>query len=285
MTSLRQRMLHDLRIRGRSENTQKAYILQIKKFAEHFKQSPEKLGLDEIRAYQIYLIEQRRASRSQLVQFVAAARFLYTVTLNLDWKLTRIPYPKKAKRLPDVLSEEEVKRLIDVVGNPKHRAILTTLYAVGLRVSEACQLRVCDVSSSRMLMRVEQGKGAKDRYVPICQSLLHELRAYWKKCRPAHYMFPGRGGRAISSRHIYRVCRDAGEAAGIRQRVHPHLLRHSFATHLLDRGANILQIQAILGHTSLKTTATYIHLSQKCLQSTCNPLDLLIGPTKEEDAA
>ncbi len=148
MTPLRQRMIHDLNIRGRSENTQKAYILQIKKFAEHFKQSPEKLGLDEIRAYQIYLIEQRRASRSQLVQFVAAARFLYTVTLNLDWKLTRIPYPKKAKRLPDVLSEEEVKRLIDVVRNPKHRAIVTTIYAAGLRVSEACQLRVSHIDSS-----------------------------------------------------------------------------------------------------------------------------------------
>lgn len=285
MTSLRQRMLDDLRIRGRSENTQKAYIQQIKKFAVHYKQSPENLGLDEIRAFQIYLVEHRQVSRSQLVQFVAAARFLYTVTLNRDWNLQRIPYPKKEKRLPDVLTEEQVKRLIDVVRNQKHRAILTTLYAAGLRVSEACQLRVCDVGSSRMLLRIEQGKGAKDRYVPMCQALLQELRAYWKKCRPAHYMFPGRRGRPISSRHIYRVCRDAGEAAGIRQRVHPHLLRHSFATHLVDRGANILQIQAILGHTSLKTTAKYIHLSQRYLQSTPNPLDLLIDTPQEDDAA
>jgi site-specific recombinase XerD len=257
----------------------------MKKFAEHYKQSPENLGLDEIRAYQIYLVEHQRVSRSQLVQFVAAARFLYTVTLSRDWNLERIPYPKREKRLPDVLTEEEVKRLIDVVRNRKHRAILTTLYAAGLRVSEACQLRVCDVDSSRMLLRVEQGKGAKDRYVPMCRALLQELRAYWKQYRPARYMFPGRRGRAITSRHIYRVCRDAGEAAGIRQSVHPHLLRHSFATHLLDRGANILQIQAILGHTSLKTTAKYIHLSQASLQSTPNPLDLLVDTPQEDDAA
>jgi len=285
MTTLRQRMLHDLRIRGRSEHTQKAYILRIKKFAEHFGTSPEKLGLEEIRAYQIYLVEHQRASQSQLIQFVAAARFLYTVTLDRDWKMTKIPYPKKPKRLPEVLSEEEIKRFIDAVRNRKHRAILTTLYATGARVSEACQLRVSDLDSSRMLVRIEQGKGAKDRYVPMCRALLHELRAYWKQCCPTRYLFPGRRGRPITSRHVYRVCRDAGEAAGIRQAVHPHLLRHSFATHLLDRGANILQVQAILGHTCLKTTANYIHLSQQSLQSTPNPLDLLIEPTDEEDAA
>ena len=285
MTPLRQQMLYDLRIRGRSENTQKAYALQIKQFAQHFGKSPEQLGPEEIRAYQIYLVEHKQASMSALTQFVAAARFLYTVTLKRDLKLTEIPYPKKPKRLPEVLSEQEAKRLIDAVRNRKHRAILTTLYATGLRVSEVCQLRVSDVDSSRMLVRVEQGKGAKDRYVPMCRTLLDELRAYWKQCRPTHYMFPGRRGRPIASRHIYRVCRDAGEAAGIRQVVHPHLLRHSFATHLLDRGANILQVQAILGHTCLKTTARYIHISQECLQRTINPLDLLSDSADKGDAA
>lgn len=285
MTPLRQQMLHDLRLRGRSVHTQKAYIHQIKKFAEHFRQSPEQLGLDQIRAYQIYLLEHRQASRSQLGQFSAAARFLYTVTLNREWNVEMIPYPKREKRLPHVLSEEEVKQLIDGVRNQKHRAILSTIYAAGLRVSEACHLRVSDVDSSRMLVRVEQGKGAKDRYVPMCRALQQELRDYWKKFRPSHYLFPGRRGRPIATRHVYRVCRDAGEAAGIRQSVNPHLLRHSFATHLLDRGANILQIQAILGHTCLKTTAKYIHLSQQSLQSTPNPLDLLVDPPNQEDAA
>jgi integrase/recombinase XerD len=287
MTTLRQRMLQDLRIRGRSEHTQKAYIHQIKKFAKHFGTSPEKLGLKEIRANQIFLVEHQRASQSSLIQFVAAARFLYTVTLDRDWKLTKIPYPKKPKRLPEILNEEQVKRFLDVVRNRKHRAILTTLYATGVRVSEGCRLRVSDIDGSRMLIRVNQGKGAKDRCVPMCRALLNELREYWTQSRPDSYLFPGRRGRPITSRHVYRVCRDAGVAAGIGQTVHPHLLRHSFATHLLDHGANILQVQAILGHASLKTTAHYIHLSQQCLQSTPNPLDLLIEPeaTDEEDVA
>jgi site-specific recombinase XerD len=286
MTPLQKKMLGDLRIRGRSENTQKAYVLQIKKFAEHFGTPPDKLGLDEIRAYQVYLVEHKRASLSQLTQFVAATRFLYTVTLDREWTIGKVPYPKLPKRLPEILTEQDVNKLIASVSNKKHRAILTTLYAAGLRVSEACGLRVSDVDSQRMMLRVEQGKGAKDRYVPLARTLLNELRDYWRQYRPSRYMFPGRRGRPLTSRHVYRVCVDAGKAAGIRQSVNPHLLRHSFATHLLDRGANILQVQAILGHTSLQTTSNYIHLSQSQLRNMPNPLDLFVDPpAKDEDAA
>lgn len=205
----------------------------------------------------------------------AAARFLYHKTLGREWKIDKIPYPKKSKSLPDVLSEQQVKKLLEVFSNRKHRALLTAIYAAGLRVSEACGLRVADIQSDRMLIRVNQGKGAKDRYVPMAETLLDRLREYWQQYQPTHYLFPGRRGKPLSSRHIYRVCVDAGLAAGIRQKVNPHLLRHSFATHLMDRGANILQVQAILGHASLHTTALYVHLSKRCLQQAVNPLDLL----------
>lgn len=284
MTPLRQRMLEDLQILGRAENTQKAYIQQIKKFAEHFGRSPEHLGLEEIRAYQIYLLQHKQASRNHICLFVAAARFLYHKTLGRNWEINRIPYPKKTKAIPEVLSEQQVKKLLEVFSNRKHRALLTTIYAAGLRVSEACGLRVADIESDRMLLRVNQGKGAKDRYVPLSDTLLVKLREYWEQYRPTHYLFPGRRGKPISSRHIYRVCVDAGRAAGIRQTVNPHLLRHSFATHLMDRGANILQVQAILGHASIRTTALYIHLSKKYLQRAVNPLDLLMDPPGTEES-
>ena len=221
MTPLRQRMLEDLRIKGRSENTQRSYIEKIKHFAEHFGKSPEHLGPEEIRAYQVYLIEYKRDSRSQLKQFVAAARFLYRKTLPREWAIDSLPYPKQAQRLPTVLSEQEVKQLLDSVINIKHQAIMMTLYSAGLRVAEACELRVADIDSGRMVIRVDQGKGAKDRYVELSNTLLYQLREYWKKFRPQDYLFPGRRGRPITTRHVYRVCVDAGLAAGIRKTTNP----------------------------------------------------------------
>jgi len=194
MTPLRQRMLEDLQLLGRAENTQKAYVQQIKKFAEHFGCSPEHLGLEEIRAYQVYLLQHKQASKNQISQFAAAARFLYHKTLGREWEIDRIPYPKKSKSLPDVLSEQQVKKLLEVFHNRKHRALLTAIYAAGLRVSEACGLRVADIQSDRMLIRVNQGKGAKDRYVPMAVTLLDRLREYWQQYQPTHYLFPGRRG-------------------------------------------------------------------------------------------
>ena len=202
MTPLRQRMLEDLQIRGRAVNTQRSYIEKIKHFAEHFGESPERLGPEEIREYQVYLVNFKRDSRSQLAQFVAAARFLYGVTLQRKWAIASLPYPKSPRKLPTVLSEQEVKQLLESVINIKHRAILMTLYSAGLRVAEACELRVTDIDSGRMVIRVDQGKGAKDRYVQLSETLLHQLREYWKKFRPQHCLFLGRRGRPITTRHV-----------------------------------------------------------------------------------
>ena len=285
MTPLRQRMIEDLQIKGRAENTQRSYIEKSKHFAEHFGKSPEHLGPDEIRAYQVYLINYKRDSKSQLKQFVAAARFLYGVTLQKEWMIDKLPYPKQSKKLPTVLSEQEVKKVLDSVINVKHRAILMTLYSGGLRVAEACDLRVTDIDSQRMVIRVDQGKGAKDRYVPLADVLLQQLREYWKKFRPQTCLFPGRRGRPITTRHVYRVCVDAGKAAGIRKTTNPHCFRHSLATHMLERGANILEIQAILGHTNLSTTAKYLHVIRRSSRASINPLDDIMGMGSEEDAA
>ncbi len=277
MKPLRKRMLEDLRIRGRAENTQKSYLERIAQLAKHFGKSPDQLGPEEIRAYQVYLLEYKRVSLSHLTQFVAAARFLYGITLERDWAVKKIPHPKRPKKLPEVLSDEEVKQLLDFIVNLKHRAIITTLYGVGLRVSEVCQLAIRDVDSKRMTIRVRQAKGAKDRYVPLPAFLLQTLRAYWKQYRPDTILFPGRrSDRPISTRHVYRVCVDAARAARITKHTTPHSLRHSFATHMLEHGANILDLQAILGHASLKSTARYLHVSSKSLRAAPSPLDAIM---------
>lgn len=285
MTPLRQRMIEDLQIKGRSENTQRSYMEKIKHFAEHFGKSPERLGPEEIRAYQVYLINFKRNSKSQLTQFVCAARFLYGVTLKRSWTISALPYPKKSHKLPTVLSEQEVKQVLESVINLKHRTIMMALYGAGLRVSEACQLRVSDIDSQRMVIRVDQGKGAKDRYVELAETLLHQLREYWRKFEPQDCLFPGRRGRPITTRHVYRVCVDAGLAAGIRKTTNPHCFRHSIATHKLERGENILEIQAFLGHSSLSTTAKYLHLLGGANRKTVNPLDDLMGKRRKDDVA
>lgn len=277
MKPLRKRMLEDLRIRGRAKNTQKIYLARIAQLAKHFGKSPDELGPEEIRAYQVYLLEYKRVSLSHLTQFVAAARFLYGITLERDWAVKKIPHPKRPKKLPEVLSDEEVKQLLDFIVNLKHRAIITTLYGVGLRVSEVCQLATRDVDSKRMTIRVRQAKGAKDRYVPLPAFLLKTLRAYWKQYRPDTILFPGRrSDRPISTRHVYRVCVDVARVAGITKHTTPHSLRHSFATHMLEHGANILDLQAILGHASLKSTAHYLHVSSKSLRAAPSPLDAIM---------
>jgi site-specific recombinase XerD len=281
MTPLRQRMLEDLEIRGRAKNTQKSYIQHIARFAKHFQKSPDLLGPEEVRAYQVYLLKYNGASPGQLRQFVAAARFLYGVTLEKDWAIKKIAYPTAPKRLPVILSEAEVRQLLNSVVNLKHRAILMTLYAAGLRVSEACYLRVADIDSQRMTIRIVQGKGHKDRYVVLSSCLLSTLREYWKAFRPFPHLFSGKGNRPITTRHVYRVCVDAAKSAGLKKHTTPHTLRHTFATHLLERGANILQVQAMLGHGSLKTTSRYLHLSAKGFQATPSPLDMIMNDPRE----
>jgi integrase/recombinase XerD len=276
MTPLRQRMIEDMRVRNLSANTQQLYVDRVAKFAQYFGKSPEQLGPEDIRTYQVYLISQKRASSSMLQQTVCALRFLYRTTLGKEWTLQYIPLPKKEQKLPVVLSQDEISRFLESLPNLKHRAFLMTAYATGLRVSEVASLRVADIDSQRMMIRIEQGKGWKDRYVMLSPNLLEVLRAYWKVARPKDWLFPGRPPiRPITRECIHQVCVKAAAAAGLTKRVSVRALRHAFATHLLESGTNIRVIQILLGHRSLRTTARYTHVSAATICSTCSPLDLL----------
>lgn len=276
MTPLRQRMIEDMRVRNLSPNTQQLYIDRVARFARYFGKSPELLGPEDVRTYQVYLIHQKRASSSALQQTVCALRFLYRNTLGKEWALPYIPAPKREKKLPVVLSQEEVSRFFEHLPNLKHRALIITAYATGMRVSEVVSLRAADIDSDRMMIRVEQGKGRKDRYVMLSPNLLELLRAYWKVARPADWLFPGqRPGTHLTAKRVLQVCIKAGAAAGLTKRATVRALRHSFATHLLEAGANIRVIQVLLGHRSLRTTARYTHVSRETICSTSSPLDQL----------
>jgi site-specific recombinase XerD len=275
-------MIEDMRVRNFSLNTQRIYVDRVAKFAKHFGKSPELLGPEEIRTYQLYLIHNRNASWSMLDQTVCALRFFFRNTLGKEWTIRHIPGPKKPITLPVVLSPDEVSRFFEKIHNLKHRAILMTAYAAGLRVSEVTSLRPSDIDSQRMVIRIEQGKGRKDRYVMLSPNLLELLRAYWKVVRPIGLLFPGRyPDRPITREAIYKVCLQATKAAGLNKKVTVRALRHCFATHLLEAGANLRVIQILLGHRSLRTTARYTHVSTATLCSTVSPLDLLTQTVEE----
>lgn len=281
MTPLRRRMLEDLRVRNYSVRTQETYIGRVADFAKHFDASPEELGPEEIRSYQLHLVE-RGVSWSLFNQSVCALRFLYRVTVPVEWKVEQIPFAKREKRLPTVLSPEEVARLLGAVRNRKHRALLMTIYSAGLRVSEATHLQVQDIDSQRMLIRVRQGKGRKDRQVMLSPVLLKELRDYARSCRLALWLFPGAvPTKPMDVTGVQRACHAARRHAGIQKPVTPHVLRHSFATHLLEDGADLPVIQELLGHTDVRTTRRYTHVALPRLQATRSPLDRLdLSPEK-----
>lgn len=284
MTPLRQRMIEDLTIRNYSPRTIKVYVNRLAQFAQHFGQAPDRLGPAEIRAFQVFLIQTKKASWSQFNQSVCALRFFYRVCLGKTWMIQHIPFPKQPKRLPVVLSPAQVQRLFEATGNLKHRTILMTLYATGLRIAEALALQLGDIDSARMLIRVRQGKGAKDRYVPLSDTLLEHLRHYWRTYRPGHWLFPSTDPRrALSASAVQRVCSKAAHRAGLGKRVSPHTLRHSFATHHLESGTNLKTIQVLLGHGSLKTTARYLHVAAQGPSQQGKTLDLL-APALEAQA-
>jgi integrase len=262
MTPLRQRFLDDLRLRNYSPRTRKTYLDHVVRFARHFRRSPERLGPEEIRAYQLHLLNERHASWSLFNQAVCALRFLYRVTLRAPFPVDMIPYGKKPKTLPDVLGRDEVARLFALVPRPFERLMLQTAYACGLRASEVLALKVADIDGGRMLLWVRHGKGGKDRAVPLSPALLEALRRHWLAYRPATWLFPGHGpdGRR-SLGGLQRVCRRAVLAAGFAKKVSLHTLRHSYATHLLEAGVDLLTIQRLLGHRDLQTTARYVHLT------------------------
>ena len=284
MTALRQRMLEDMQVRNFSPHTQSTYVLQVAQFARHFQQSPEGLGPEEIRAYQIYLTNERKLAVASILIAVAALRFLYTVTLKKTWRVEDIiPAPKKPQRLPVVLSPDEVLQFLACVPSPKHRAILTTCYAAGLRISEVLHLRPTDIDSRRMVIRVDQGKGQKDRYVMLSPKLLELLRTWWRVERSSAWLFPGdRPGQAISKDAVEQACQKARRRCGIPKPITPHLLRHAFAVHLLEAGTDVRTIQLLLGHRSLATTARYLRIATIKVCATTSPLDWLPCPVTPE---
>lgn len=277
MTPLRQRMLEDMQVRNLSPHTQQSYVQRVSQFARHFGKSPEGLGSAEIRAYQVYLINEKRLAPKSISTAVSALRFLYTITLKKDWLVADvIPAPKVPQTLPVVLSPEEVLQFLACVASLKHRTILTTCYAAGLRISEAIALTTPAIDSRRMVIRVEQGKGQKDRYVMLSPKLLEILRDWWRRERPTSWLFPGdRPGQHISKDAVDQACQKARRRSRIPKPVTPHSLRHAFAVHLLEAGTDVRTIQLLLGHRSLATTARYLRIATTKVCSTTSPLDLL----------
>lgn len=275
MTMLRERMQQDMRIRNLSPRTQACYLGHVDQFGKHFGRSPETLDLEHIRAYQVHLVEVKKASWSAFNQAVCALRFLYGVTLGKDWAIEHIPHAKREKKLPSVLSRDEVRRVLDAVRNARQRVLLTTIYAAGLRLSEALSLKVGDVDSERMVLHVRRGKGGKDRMVPLSPVLLEQLREYWRRDRPRTYLFPGaKPDKPLNPTSVQKAMQMAHLRSGIRKPASVHTLRHCYATHLLESGTDLRRIQSWLGHTSLNTTAVYLHV---CSATTGgrSPLDAL----------
>jgi site-specific recombinase XerD len=272
-------MLEELQRRNYSSETIRAYIHAVKQYAEHFNCSPDKLGPEHIREYQLHMVKRKLAAHTIKAQS-SALRFLYVRTLRRHHMLEHIPMPKTPVKLPKILSREEIAHLIDGSSNLMHRAILMTLYSTGMRRSELCSLQVSDIDSARNIIHIRNGKRGRDRDVPLSAKLLETLREYWRWMKPKTWLFPGyqkgwRADVAICDKVVWCACKQAAKNAGIEKRVTPHLLRHSYATHLLEAGADLRTIQLLLGHVELKHTVIYLHLSQRHLQAVPNPIDEL----------
>jgi integrase/recombinase XerD len=278
MTPLRQRFLDDMRIRNYAARTIECYLAVVSRFAKHFGRSPEHLGAEEIRSFQIHLLHEQ-VSWSQFNQAVCALRLFYGITLGRPEVVKMIPFGKRPKTLPSVLSPEEVKRLLEAAHVRHERILLSTTYACGLRISEVVSLQVTDIDAARMVVHVRQGKGAKDRLVPLSARLLAELRGWWQQHRTRPWLFPGIiADRPVSVGGVQRMFRRVLQRSGVNKAASMHTLRHSYATHLLEAGVNVVTLQKLLGHNDLQTTAQYLHLSTQHLQQTPSLLDLLVLP-------
>jgi len=279
ISPLRQRMIDDMTVRNFAPNTILCYLKQVSYFSQHFGKSPHRLGPEEIRSYQIYLAKERKVGISSRTVAVSALRFLYHVTLKQDRIIEMIPFPKQEYPLPVIVSPEEVLRLLEAAPSLTHQVIFSTMYGTGLRVSEALHLRVADLDSQRMMIRIEQGKGHRDRYVPLSPKLLELLRTYWRKLRPQPWLFPGQfPNQPLRREAVSDAIARASERAGLKKHISPHSLRHAYAVHLLEAGTDIRKIQLLLGHRSLSTTARYLRLATTTVCATTSPLDLLPLP-------
>jgi len=282
VNQLRQLMLEELHRRNFAATTIRTYLHGVEHFSRYFRRRPDQLGAEDIRKYQAALFTQFKFSPNTVILRLASLRFFYIHVLKRGWSIAETPYPKKVRRLPGVLSQEEVARLIEAADTPFHRILLMTLYATGARRAEAARLKVGDIDSQRMVVHIHEGKGGKDRDVMLSPKLLEELRIYWRGLRrkPKEWLFPGNrwhtSSRPVTTKVLWSACQIAAERASLdNRRIHPHTLRHCFATHLLEAGADLRTIQILLGHRDLEVTTVYLHLSQRHLSATASPLDAL----------
>lgn len=273
-----QRMRDDMRVRNLSAATQRSYAKYTSDYAAFFGARPEALDSSHVREFQLHLIDHRKLSWGAFNVAVCALRFLYRVTLGASWAVISIPYPRRPRKLPVVLSLDEVRQFFVAIHSLRYRAILITAYSAGLRISEVVRLKVTDIDSSRMVIRIEQGKGGKDRYVMLAPPLLTLLRTYWRAVRPATWLFPStrHPDRHISTAAVADACRRTRYCSGLNKPVTVHLLRHSFATHLLEAGTDLRTIQLLLGHKSLATTAVYTHVARTTVCATASPLERVL---------
>jgi site-specific recombinase XerD len=276
MTPLRGRMIEDLKLRNYALNTQKAYIWHVEKFAKYFKRSPEELGYNEIREYLLYLREKEKCSLSHMKQAVGALRFFYKYTLDQEWLKERIKYPRGIMKLPRAVSREEVRVFLQAVEDERCKVALTLMYATGLRLNEALSLKVSDINSKEMYILVREGKGNRERHALLSLNLLKVLRRYWKQYHPKEYLFSGKSKGRLGESVIQKACLVASKKCGAKPPITAHVLRHSFATHLLESGADIRVIAELLGHTSLKTTLLYTHVSTRIHRTVRDPLSELV---------
>jgi integrase/recombinase XerD len=276
MTPLRRRMIDDMTLRNFTKATIKSYVRAVARFARYFHSSPDLLGREHVRSYLLHLLNEQHVSHSYYKLTRCALRFFYRETLGRDDVPASLAPVKQPRSLPVVLGPDELARFFAAIKNLKHRALLMTAYAAGLRVSEVTRLRIADIDSARMVIRVRHGKGQKDRYVMLSPRLLEVLRAYWKAARPSDFLFPGAAAdRPLTTGSVRKVCSRARLAAGLDKHVTVHTLRHSFATHLLESGTDLRTIQVLLGHHSFNTTARYVHVATASLPSTRSPFDRL----------
>jgi integrase/recombinase XerD len=282
VTHLRKMMLEDLQRRNYSQDTIRSYIRTVEDFAQRFNRPPDRLGPRHIREYQAELFQKLKLSPGTVTTRLAALRFFYIKTLRKAWNIADTPYPKKRHRIPSILSPEEVAELIDAARTPYQRILLMMLYATGVRRTELAKIKVSDIDSRRMVIHIQGGKGRKDRDVMLSPKLLEALRQYWRglKRKPTTWLFPNKrrqktADAPIDSKVVWYACQQAAKRAGLKKAIHPHTLRHCFATHLLDAGADLRTIQILLGHNDLKETTIYLHVSQRHLQATRSPLDAL----------